>query len=126
MSYKISVSLDVATREDRDEVLRGLRSMLLSLGLGVQGKITVKHEREFKGGDYLSLFGFGIEEREPTPIEQAIDQAVADAEELPEPIAPVPLDDDVAPPPAQACEDDEPRTPFDRLLGREEESDGSN
>ena len=139
--YTCAISLKFDTRAQRDTALKAIRSMLLSLGFAPKGKVRMTVEAEIDRLGLLPLFPFGVEFDEPTPIEQAsyaseaaervgddvpLDEALenaldwADAHreavlgETEAELAseePAPLADDAG--------DDEPPTPFDKLLGRE-------
>jgi hypothetical protein len=136
--YKIALTLEVLTRQDRDALLRDIRRLLLAQPRGITGKIRQTTESEVTSGEWLALMGFGVEELpQPTPVETAIRDALMTAidEPLPasddtgetgpasEPEAPEAETTDEATP---AADDSEPRTPFDRMLGREldDETDG--
>jgi hypothetical protein len=154
--YKTAISLEFATRRERDTFLKALQGLFYGLGYAAKGKVRVSAEVELDNLGFLPLFPFGIElpEPKPTPIEQAsyateaaeriaddvpLDEALEDqafaANDAREAIAveeEAPADElaeeEHPEPEAQADDggdnsDDEPRTPFDRMLGRELPSD---
>ena len=68
--YKLSINLEIQTKEQRDQLLRDLRSLFMHQPIAIEGKVKVSHEETVIGGLPLSLFGFGVET--PTPVEEAI------------------------------------------------------
>lgn len=72
MSYKISITIDVGTRKQRDQFLRGLRDLLL-LARGAKGKVKVARTVDVHGGEELDLQTLGLDEPAiETPLERAI------------------------------------------------------
>jgi hypothetical protein len=72
--YKVSISLEIPNQEQRNKFLKDFRSLLMTQHASIKGKVKQGTEVEFFGGDYLSLFGFGVEEPAATPVEQSIDE----------------------------------------------------
>ncbi len=132
MSYKISISLEILSKQQRDDFMRELRFLMLRQPAAIRGKVKQTIEAEVMGNDLMPLFPFGVETVDLRPLETAIEEteqaegdSATEAESEGDETAIAVADDEateesVAGEEQPATEeDDEPRTPFDDLLGRE-------
>lgn len=133
--YKISISLEILSKQQRDDFMRELRSLMLRQPAAIRGKVKQTIEAEVMGNDLMPLFPFGVESFDLRPLETAIEETETTSDEATEAEstgdeAAIAVADDEATDESAAVEaepatdeDDEPRTPFDDLLGRERSGD---
>lgn len=71
--YKLTITLEIATAAQRDDLLRQISGLLKAQPVAIQGKVKQSTEQEVVGGWELDLQRFGVEgEQQHTPIEHAI------------------------------------------------------
>lgn len=99
MAYKITLALETESPQDKDELVRRIRAMLFAFGIAPKGKLRVVAETDWDAGEPVTLYPLGILDN--TPMGDALATLTPDTT-IPD-------------------KEDEPPTPFDKLLGRERE-----